>query len=170
PAPRELALILWGLKNGGVRQPGIAELPQIILSGRTSFPIDKSFDSRLYDVAGFKVAGERIVRVDILERLADIIRPLIAYDANRPVDTPPPDGAAEANGFRVTVEMTSLLGCAGEDFASVLKSLGYRVRRTPKAPAQTPAIEPLAETGAAEAVLEGAPVEAVAEAAAPTPE
>lgn len=135
PAPRELALILWGLKNGGVRQPGIAELPHIILSGRTSFPIDKSFNPKLYEVAGFKVAGERIVRVDILERLADIIRPLIAHDASRPSQTPAPEGAAEANGFRVTVEMTSLLGCAGEDFASVLKSLGYRVRRTPKKPA-----------------------------------
>ncbi|WP_332711704.1 helicase-related protein [Pelagibacterium mangrovi] len=168
PAPRELALILWGLKNGGVRQPGITELPHIILSGRTSFPIDKSFDKRLYEVAGFKVAGERIVRVDILERLADIIRPLVAYDANRPVDTPPPEGAAEGNGFRVTVEMTSLLGCAGEDFASILKSLGYRVRRTPKAPEAAPAenqpAEPLADTALAEAALEGAPVEAV-----PTP-
>jgi ATP-dependent RNA helicase SUPV3L1/SUV3 len=28
--------------------------------------------------------------------------------------------------------MTSLLGTAGEDFASILNSLGYRVRRTPK--------------------------------------
>ncbi|WMT89217.1 helicase-related protein [Pelagibacterium sp. H642] len=170
PAPRELALILWGLKHGGVRQPGIAELPHIILSGRTSFPIDKSFDKRLYEVAGFKVAGERIVRVDILERLADIIRPLIAYDANRPVDTPPPEGAAEANGFRVTVEMTSLLGCAGEDFASILKSLGYRVRRTLKAPAAEVApTEPLADPAAAEAILEGAPAEAAAEAAAVEP-
>jgi ATP-dependent RNA helicase SUPV3L1/SUV3 len=169
PAPRELALILWGLKNGGVRQPGIAELPQIILSGRTSFPIDTSFDKRLYEVAGFKVAGERIVRVDILERLADIIRPLIAYDANRPVDTPPPEGAAEANGFRVTVEMTSLLGCAGEDFASVLKSLGYRLRRTPKADAQAPAAEPMAETAIAQAALEGAPLDTLSEAAAAEP-
>ncbi len=177
PAPRELALILWGLKHGGVRQPGISELPHIILSGRTSFPIDPTFDRRLYEVAGFKVAGERIVRVDILERLADIIRPLVAYDANRPVDTPPPEGAAEANGFRVTVEMTSLLGCAGEDFASILKSLGYRLRRTPKAPAETTPAEapetPSADvaqaeaapaTPLAEAALEGAPVEAVTEA------
>ena len=45
---------------------------------------------------------------------------------------PAPAGAAEGNGFRVTVEMTSLLGTAGEDFASILTSLGYRVRRTPK--------------------------------------
>lgn len=163
PAPRELALILWGLKNGGVRQPGIAELPHIILSGRTSFPIDPGFDPRVYEVGGFKVAGGRIVRVDILERLADIIRPLIAYDASRPVDTPPPDGAAEANGFRVTVEMTSLLGCAGEDFSSVLKSLGYRVRRTPKPVAEE--VAPAVSEDAAPVEAEAVPAEGEAEAA-----
>jgi ATP-dependent RNA helicase SUPV3L1/SUV3 len=86
------------------------------------------------------------VRVDILERLADIIRPLIALDASRHQGEVPA-GAAEANGFRVTVEMTSLLGTAGEDFASILTSLGYRVRRTPKvaAPVETP-VEAPAET------------------------
>jgi ATP-dependent RNA helicase SUPV3L1/SUV3 len=130
PAPRELALILWALKNGGIRQPGVADLPHLVLSGRTSFEINPEVDPKLYEIAGFKVAGNRAVRVDILERLADIIRPLIALDPTR-VEGEPPAGAAEKNGFRVTVEMTSLLGCAGEDFSSILKSLGYRVQRTP---------------------------------------
>jgi len=140
PAPRELALILYALKHGGVRQPGVAELPQIVLSGRTSFLIDPEVNVKLYELAGFKVAGRRAVRVDILERLADIIRPLIALN---PVTHQGelPAGAAEGNGFRVTVEMTSLLGTAGEDFASILNSLGYRVRRTPKV-----AAAPVAET------------------------
>ncbi|MEQ1900387.1 MAG: helicase-related protein [Devosia sp.] len=133
PAPRELALILYALKNGGVRQPGVSELPHVVLSGRTSFQIDPEISVRLYEVAGFKVAGKRAVRVDILERLADIIRPLIALDA-KTHQGEMPAGAAEANGFRVTVEMTSLLGTAGEDFASILTSLGYRLRRTPKLP------------------------------------
>ena len=132
PAPRELALILFALKNGGIRQPGVTDLPHIVLSGRTSFLIDPEVDLSLYEVAGFKVAGKRAVRVDILERLADIIRPLIAVDPAR-FQGEPPVGAAEGNGFRVTVEMTSLLGCSGEDFASILTSLGYRLRRTPKA-------------------------------------
>ena len=52
--------------------------------------------------------------------------------------------------LRVTVEMTSLLGCAGEEFASILSALGYRVRRTPKAPA---VVEGAAEAPA-EALLE----------------
>ncbi|HHY50749.1 MAG TPA: helicase, partial [Alphaproteobacteria bacterium] len=153
PAPRELAIMLYALKHGGVRQPGVSELPQIVLSGRTSVVVDPAIDPRLYEVAGFKVAGKRAVRVDILERLADIIRPLIALDARRHTgDTPLPAGAAEGNGFRVTVEMTSLLGTAGEDFASVLSALGYRVRRTPK-PAATAvdAAQATAAAGKAEA-------------------
>ncbi len=169
PAPRELALILYALKNGGVRQPGVTDIPHIVLSGRTSFLVDPEVDTRLYEIAGFKVAGKRAVRVDILERLADIIRPLIALDAGRPYQGELPAGAAEGNGFRVTVEMTSLLGCSGEDFASILNSLGYRLRRTPKAPAAVVPAEASQETEALEASLHAAPasVDAVDEAAAP---
>jgi ATP-dependent RNA helicase SUPV3L1/SUV3 len=133
PAPRELALILYALRHGGIRQSGISELPQIVLSGRTSVVMDPEINPHLYELAGFKVAGKRAVRVDILERLADLIRPLVALDASTHQGVVPA-GAAERNGFRVTVEMTSLLGTAGEDFSSILSSLGYRVRRTPKPP------------------------------------
>ena len=147
PAPRELALILYALKNGGVRQPGVSELPHIVLSGRTSFQIDPEVSPKLYEIAGFKVAGKRAVRVDILERLADIIRPLIALDA-KTHQGELPVGAAEGNGFRVTVEMTSLLGTAGDDFNSILTSLGYRVRRTPKVAAPPAEITPPVETEA----------------------
>ena len=169
PAPRELALILYALKHGGVRQPGVTDLPQIVLSGRTSFLIDPEVNTKLYELAGFKVAGRRAVRVDILERLADIIRPLIALDA-RNHQGELPAGAAEANGFRVTVEMTSLLGTAGEDFASILSSLGYRVRRTPKvaAPATAAADATPADAAAdASAAPEAAPAETTADAPAP---
>ncbi|MEQ1769858.1 MAG: helicase, partial [Devosia sp.] len=163
PGPRELALILFALKNGGVRQPGVSELPHTVLSGRTSFQVDPEISTRLYEVAGFKVAGKRAVRIDILERLADIIRPLIALDPKTHQGTVPA-GAAEANGFRVTVEMTSLLGTAGEDFASILTSLGYRVRRTPKVaqPVEVAATEVNAVTAdVADAVVNEAAVEAV---------
>lgn len=169
PAPRELALILYALKNGGVRQPGVSDLPHIVLSGRTSFEIDPEVAPKLYEIAGFKVAGKRAVRVDILERLADLIRPLVALDASRHEGELPP-GAAEGNGFRVTVEMTSLLGCSGEDFASILTSLGYRVRRTPKPQPETSS-EPAPQADVAlqtHATPEDAPAaaEALAEASA----
>ncbi|MEO8756247.1 MAG: helicase-related protein [Devosia sp.] len=165
PAPRELAIILYALKNGGLRQPGVTELPHTVLSGRTSFQIDPEISVKLYEVAGFKVAGKRAVRVDILERLADIIRPLVALDATRHQGELPV-GAAEGNGFRVTVEMTSLLGTAGEDFNSILTSLGYRVRRTPKIAAAV--VEtPLADTAPVANVVDAPVSETAAEAPAP---
>src|SRR5690606_34361194 len=136
PAPSALVTTLWALKNGGLDQPGVAELPQLAASGRTSVPVDPAFPKALYRVVGYRIAGNRAVRLDILERLADLIRPLIAWRAT-PDGALPPDGAVDGNGFRVTVAMTSLLGCAGEDFASVLRALGYRMERRP-APAPTP--------------------------------
>ena len=70
------------------------------------------------------------MRVDILERLADLIRPAIAY---RPGTTPgePPVGAADGDGFVATVAMTSLVGCSGEDFASILQIARLRARDAP---------------------------------------
>ncbi|MBU1175076.1 MAG: helicase [Alphaproteobacteria bacterium] len=168
PAPRELALILHALKNGGVRQPGVSELPPIILSGRTSFETDPEVAPRLYEIAGFKLAGKRAVRVDILERLADLIRPLIALNPETAQGEVPP-GAAPGNGFRVTVEMTSLLGCAGEDFASILKSLGYRLQRVALPPEPAEPGPELTEAEADQAglmALDGAAPEEVGAAAA----
>jgi ATP-dependent RNA helicase SUPV3L1/SUV3 len=130
PAPRTLAAQLWALQNGGLDQRGIDEIAHLASSGRTSIPVDPAIAPGLYRAAGFRVCGGRAVRVDILERLADLIRPATAY---RPGITPgdPPPGAADGEGFVATVAMTSLVGCAGEDFASILKSLGYVVDRRP---------------------------------------
>jgi ATP-dependent RNA helicase SUPV3L1/SUV3 len=133
PAPSGLLAILWALKNGGIETSAVTELTQLASSGRTSVPVDPSVPRPLYRVVGYRIAGNRAVRVDILERLADLIRPLIAWRAT-PENSVPPDGAAPGNGFTVTVSMTSLLGCSGEDFASVLRSLGYRVERKPVPP------------------------------------
>jgi ATP-dependent RNA helicase SUPV3L1/SUV3 len=128
PAPRSLAVQLWALKHGGMEAKGVDDLPHLAASGRTSIPVDAQIDKALYRAAGFRVCGQRAVRVDILERLADLIRPATAY---RPGITPgePPAGAADGEGFVVTVAMTSLVGCSGDDFASILKSLGYVVDR-----------------------------------------
>jgi ATP-dependent RNA helicase SUPV3L1/SUV3 len=127
PAPSQLLAQLWALKHGNLEMQGLNELPQLSASGRTSIPVDEAIDKALYKVVGFRVCGPRAVRIDILERLADLIRPLIAW---KPLDAEvaPPEGAIEqGGGFTVTVAMTSLLGCAGEDFSEILKSLGYRV-------------------------------------------
>ncbi|HYF55493.1 MAG TPA: helicase, partial [Salinarimonas sp.] len=142
PAPRLLAAQLWALQNGGLDQRGLDDIAHLAGSGRTSIPVDTTIAKGLYRAAGFRVCGTRAVRVDILERLADLIRPAIAY---RPGATPgePPPGAADGEGFVPTVAMTSLVGCSGEDFASILKSLGYMVDRRP-GPAITVPLLPIA--------------------------
>ncbi|MGA8170505.1 MAG: helicase-related protein [Methylocystis sp.] len=125
PAPRALAALLWALRHGGLETvKGLEEAPHLAASGRTSFAADPSIAKGFYRAAGYRLCGERVVRVDILERLADLIRPAIAYRPGVSVGEPPA-GAADGDGFVVTVAMTSLTGCAGDAFASILRSLGY---------------------------------------------
>ena len=130
PAPRALATQLWALKHEAPDAKGVTELLHLAASGRTSIPIDKETPKPLYRTAGYRVCGERAVRVDILERLADLIRPALSWREG--VATPKPDGAFDGRGFTVTGAMTSLTGASGEDFASILRSLGYRMDRKPK--------------------------------------
>ena len=148
PAPRALATQLWALKNAEPGLKGIDEVPHLAAGGRTSFPADKDVSKALYRVVGYRVCGERAVRVDILERLADLIRPALAWKPGAPGMKPA--GAVEGGGFTITVNMTSLTGASGEDFASILRSLGYRMERRPKPPEpETPASPPPADASEA---------------------
>jgi ATP-dependent RNA helicase SUPV3L1/SUV3 len=130
PAPRSLAAQLWSLAHGVPEADGVGDVQALAGSGRTSFAADAQVPKDYYRVLGYRVCGERAVRVDILERMADIIRPAIAY---RPgiTEGSVPEGAAEGNGFTVTISMTSLVGCAGEDFSKILHSLGYKMETKP---------------------------------------
>jgi ATP-dependent RNA helicase SUPV3L1/SUV3 len=178
PAPRALAAQLWALRHGGTEEvKGLDEVPHLASSGRTSFVADKDVPKGLYRAAGFRVCGDRAVRVDILERLADLIRPAVSY---RPGLTAgdPPAGSADGDGFVVTVNMTSLAGCSGESFASILRSLGYQSEQRkgpaitvpliakastePLRPTETAANEETSEESTAEAA-DQAPVEAAAD-------
>jgi ATP-dependent RNA helicase SUPV3L1/SUV3 len=166
PGARALATQLWALKNAAPDTKGLDEVPHLASSGRTSFPADKEVPKALYRTIGYRVCGERAVRVDILERLADLIRPALAWRPGSPAARPP--GAVEGGGFTVTVNMTSLTGSSGEDFASILRSLGYRMEKKPK-PVETPPPEPAPAAGEMATPVEAgvAPVaEPVAEASA----
>ncbi len=172
PAPRSLATQLWALKHESPDAKGVSDLLHLAASGRTSIPIDKETPKLLYRTAGYRVCGERAVRVDILERLADLIRPALAWRETSP--GPKPDGYFDGRGFTVTGAMTSLTGASSEDFASILRSLSYRMDRKPKpaepaAPAATPASEaappsdaPATETAAPDAAAPAAEAESVA--------
>jgi ATP-dependent RNA helicase SUPV3L1/SUV3 len=129
PAPRALATQLWMLMHNGPQEK-LVDLLHLAGSGRTSIPIDREIDPTLYRTAGYRVCGERAVRVDILERLADLIRPALAWREGAPGARP--RGAFPGGGFTVVNTMTSLTGASGEDFASILRSLGYRMERRPK--------------------------------------
>ncbi|KQK27890.1 helicase, partial [Bosea thiooxidans] len=165
PAPRALAAQLWALKHGGPETAGLDDIAHLAASGRTSFPVDKAVPKGLYRAAGYRVCGERAVRVDILERLADLIRPAIAY---RPGVTQgvPPAGAADQDGFVATGAMTSLVGCAGEDFASILRSLGYVSVKRPGPAITVPLAPPPAATEPAQPVAAEAAAEQGTEIAA----
>jgi ATP-dependent RNA helicase SUPV3L1/SUV3 len=153
PAPRLLATQLWALKHGGSDAKALESIQQLAGSGRTSIAADASIAKPLYRIAGYRLCGERAVRVDILERLADLIRPALAWRAGTAGAKPP--GAIDGFGFTVTAGMMSLAGCSGEDFASVLRSLGYRMEKRPK-PVEPPtqptvsAQAPLAESAASD--------------------
>jgi ATP-dependent RNA helicase SUPV3L1/SUV3 len=148
PAPRALATQLWAIKQESPDAKGVGDLLHLAASGRTSIPVDKETPKTLYRTAGYRICGERAVRVDILERLADLIRPAMSWREGAP--GPKPDGVYDGRSFLVTGAMTSLTGASGEDFASILRSLGYRMDRKPK-PAETAAAAPADATGAAAA-------------------
>ncbi|MGB3745320.1 MAG: helicase-related protein, partial [Xanthobacteraceae bacterium] len=79
PAPRALATQLWALRHDGADSKVLDQLLHLAGSGRTSIPADPTIDAALYRTAGYRVCGARAVRVDILERLADLIRPALAW-------------------------------------------------------------------------------------------
>src|SRR5689334_648802 len=175
PAARTLASLLWALKLDNIDFSALSGAQHLASSGRTSFPVDKTLPRDAYRVLGYRQCGERAVRVDILERLADLIRPALAWRENSPGEKPA--GAFDGRSFVVTQAMTSLTGSAGEDFASVLRALGYRMERGPPLPpkpvvvaetvvAETPPLEGAAETQADASA--GMPAETAAVAPADT--
>ena len=74
-------------------------------------------------MSGFRVLGKRAVRIDILERLADLIRPALAW---KPGHGPRPVGAYDGSQFVVTPAMLSILGATPDDMTEILRGLGYR--------------------------------------------
>jgi ATP-dependent RNA helicase SUPV3L1/SUV3 len=165
PAPRALAVQLYALKQADGETNGLGEVQQLASSGRTSIAVNKEISGPLYRPAGYRVCGERAVRVDILERLADLIRPALAWREGAPGVKPA--GAIDGFGFTVSVGMTSLVGSSGEDFASILRALGYRMDRRPK-PAEAASAAAAADGGAAADATAGAPAAAPAVGEAPS--
>ncbi|MCB1381356.1 MAG: helicase [Notoacmeibacter sp.] len=123
PAPAGLVTLLWALGNDGKDKPGFGDVVSAMAAGRTSVVTDPAFAPEFYRLAGFRNLGRRSVRVDILERLADLIRPALSW---QPGQGPRPDGGYDGRAFLVTPAMMSILGATAEDMEEILKGLGYR--------------------------------------------
>lgn len=130
PAPAGLVTLLWALKNDGKDRPGFGDVVHALASGRTSVVVDPAFDPAFYRLAGYRNLGRRAVRVDILERLADLIRPATNW---KPGLGARPDGAYDGQAFMVTPAMMSILGANVDDMEEILKGLGYRAEPKPAA-------------------------------------
>ncbi|MFN4157486.1 MAG: helicase-related protein [Gemmobacter sp.] len=112
PAPTRLRLVLWSLWNG------LAEFPESPPPGLVTIPNLKEVPRGHYTLSGYHPAGSRAIRIDMLERLADLLR---ARDSRA--------------GFEAAPEMLSITGMTQDQFADLMGGLGYRAekRERPKA-------------------------------------
>ncbi|MFK5978819.1 MAG: DEAD/DEAH box helicase [Rhizobiaceae bacterium] len=144
PAPTSLICFLWALKNDQLEAGGLVEIPQASAAGRTSMPVDETFNRDIYPLCGFRILGQKAVRIDILERLADLIRPATNWkpaaepkapaegseenseETTAVIPVAKPEGAIDGRSFYVTPAMMSILGATHDDMDQILKGLGYR--------------------------------------------
>ncbi len=155
PAPTRLRLVLWALANG------LQEFPEAPPPGLVTVPVAKDAPEGYDTMCGYRNAGERAIRIDMLERLADMLR---AEDSR--------------GGFEAKPDMLSITGMTLDQFADLMQGLGYKAERgerTKVKPAVTGAQPPVetgdqpAAPGAADPQVEmaAAPAEATAPAEAP---
>jgi ATP-dependent RNA helicase SUPV3L1/SUV3 len=107
PAAARLMTLLWALWTD--KAPGDITPPK---PGLVSLAMAADRPHAYYYALGYRPSGERAVRIDMLERLAQQIRSARDHSSRE--------------GFEATPQMMSLVGCSGEDFEGILRSLGYR--------------------------------------------
>lgn len=131
PAPTRLRLVLWSLWEG------LDEFPESPPPGLVTIPVPEGVPPVHATMAGYRIAGARAIRIDMLERLADQIR-----------------GQDSRGGFEARPDMLSITGMTLDQFADLMQGLGYRAERAerprqraadPAAPAAVPQAEPGSE-------------------------
>ncbi|WP_455476921.1 hypothetical protein [Bartonella sp. B41] len=123
PAQVQAITLLWNLQNKGKDQTGLNEIFTALSAGRTSLVVDPTYNRQFYQIAGYRILGQRAVRIDILERLANLIRSALNWKQGT---EPKPDGAYDGKSFFATTTMMSILGANGTDMEEILKGLGYK--------------------------------------------
>ena len=140
PAPTRLRLVLWSLVSG------FDEFPEAPPPGLVTVPGLAGMPDGYFDMAGYRHAGARAIRIDMLERLADLTR---ANDSRA--------------GFEASPDMLSITGMTLEQFADLMQGLGYKAERAEREKTRS---EPSSEASADDAgSTEASPPEAEAAAA-----
>ena len=136
PAPTRLRLVLWSLWNG------LQEFPESPPPGLVTIPNVAEVPKMHYTLAGYHPAGARAIRIDMLERLADILRQK--------------DSRA---GFEATPDMLSITGMTLDQFADLMAGLGYKGEKAErvKVKAEAPKAPEISEEAAA-AIAAGVPI------------
>ncbi len=142
PAPTRLRLVLWSLHKG------LQEFPESPPPGLVTVPTDAGAPQGYATMAGYREAGERAIRIDMLERLADMLR-----------------SENSRAGFEAKADMLSITGMTLPQFAALMEGLGYRAERGERAKVRAQAAPEVPAEAAAEAPAETA--DAVAEPEAP---
>lgn len=106
PEATRFRLLLWSLKEG------LEMVPPAPPPGLVTIETDPSLHHDYYPVVGFFRSGKRSIRIDMLDRLSNLLRDQ--------------DGRA---GFEASTEMLSICGLSPEGFADLLAGLGYRIKR-----------------------------------------
>ncbi|GER05425.1 hypothetical protein JCM17846_31070 [Iodidimonas nitroreducens] len=100
PHAVELRLLAWALWHD------IADLPVMPTPGLVWIQTDPKAPREFYEIAGFRlIGGHEAVRLDMLERLADMVRPL----------------GLGGQKFTVTPEIMGLVGCSGDSFVRAMR-------------------------------------------------
>jgi ATP-dependent RNA helicase SUPV3L1/SUV3 len=110
PAPTRLRLVLWSLMKN------LQEFPESPPAGLVTVPAAKDAPAGYYAMAGYRAAGERAIRIDMLERLADMLR-----------------DKDSRGGFEATPDMLSITGMTLEQFADLMTGLGYKAEKGERA-------------------------------------
>ncbi|WP_138933602.1 helicase-related protein [Roseovarius arcticus] len=155
PAPTRLRLVLWGLANN------MDDLPEAPPPGLVTVPA-ANMPQGYYTMAGYRAAGNRAIRIDMLERLADMLR-----------------GEDSRSGFEAKADMLSITGMTLEQFANLMEGLGYKAERGERIKVkpvdqimdEAPGLEPAPETvGDAVEQIEAEGIAPIAETIEPDPE
>ncbi|WP_247740228.1 MULTISPECIES: helicase-related protein [unclassified Paracoccus (in: a-proteobacteria)] len=133
PAPTRLRLVLWSLAEG------LDEFPESPPPGLVTIPHIAEVPDGYYTLSGYRPAGERAIRIDMLERLADLLR---AQDTR--------------GGFEANPDMLSITGMTLEQFAALMQGLGYAAEKGEREKLKT--VEPVAPPPAPEGEGSDAPL------------